>query len=506
MTSSNELPSSPASEQLRLHGDDPQRVDRIARRISSSPRAPAYDGHENHQGAWDDISALVARDEPFFVRMRADVLGVDFDKDGCASSALVLYLELMIAGYRPVLCHSGGLASDGQHRSHVFCIIEPLARRMEWEARGKALGGDPRTSGGRSLRPPGALHRSRAARSTPVRPATLEHAEQRLVLDNAPRRVLSARIQSLVKAGTDLRGVEGLELDRSNLLVTVVAAAHAVGWDGEDVLALLTCPAFGIARTYLEVQEARSWDDHTYFSKYLWGYVKEHKCAGLLIMAQLRRYRAYAAQQVISGSSRRDRATVLAVLEALVRIAERASRADVNVSVRDLLVGGLLGSLDSVAVALKVLQDMGLVRDVTPPDVLGLARGPMRLARRLELAIDRVPPTFVGSAVGYPFYVHETFMNRAGLGRWAGVVYQYVVDRPGRSSSDISSALGLTEPTVKKYLGLLVEQGLVGHVGARFEGTDLVPFPGQVAAASDAAARLRESVRAARAVRLHKRH
>ncbi|MDE0571812.1 hypothetical protein ON058_00080 [Demequina sp. B12] len=286
--------------------------------------------------------------------------------------------------------------------------------------------------------------------------------------------------------------------------MTVVAAAHAAGWAADDVLALLTCPAFGIGRVYLDAQGDRSWSDHTYFWEYLWGYVQRFQQADGPVMVELRRFRAWAQAEVLQRSRSKGRATLLAVLEALILTAERAGRSVVNASVRDLLIGGLLGSLDSVSRALVVLQDMGLVRDVTPPGIPGLDRGPMRLARRFELALDRVPSEFEGSALASPFYVHETFMNRWGLGRWAGVVYQFVTDHPATSRADISSALGLAEPTVQKHLATLFEHSLVRDQGSGLIITRTVPYAGQIQAAAGAAERLREGVRDARAVRLRR--
>ncbi|WP_430868312.1 hypothetical protein [Demequina aurantiaca] len=417
--------------------------------------------------------------------MRQEVLGVDFDKAGSAADAMLLHLKLRLAGIQSVLCSSGGISEDGQPKSHVIAMMRNVDERMRWQAVAKALGGDVRENGTRGLRPPGALHRSRTARSTPVLPNSLHEVEKRIV---DPRRVkpLNARILDLIQAGV------AKDDDRSQPLTRVVAALYRAKWTSDETLALLKCSKFGISTAYLGAREDRSFEDDTYFTKYLWGWVEARITNTTLL--PLDSYRAYSRMRILGSSRSKSRPAVLCVAEALMQIAERSGKAIIDASVRELSLRTQIASLATVNTALKVLEDLGLVVDVTPPPVLGLERGPMRLARTYRLCFDAVPLEYPHVFKAGDWILHETFRDKTGLGKWVGLIYQSLWDEPGNSVDGLVGIFGLNPVTVKSHLSALEKTGMAEVRGTRWYPGRVQPYEGQMPRAHQAAIRDAENV------------
>jgi hypothetical protein len=470
----------------------------IARRVARDERAQLYGDGKNQRIGSVSIQQAVRDDVAFFVHARPDVFIADFDAPGCAAAAERLSHELHLSGFEPVVCDSGGV-TKGEPRRHVFTIMAKPRDHERWRARAKELGSDQHVTS--SIRPPGAKHQIGDSRSRPVLPGSL---------DEVRRRLCEPRLGAAVDQDTLrlIRSDTTTSKDRSNVLSRVVSRLLHRGWTGEEVLSLLQNPAYGISATYQAKRVGRS--DETgdgYFWKRLWGWAERTAVVRQgKVDHRLRRYRTHAWDVIYQGDKRPSRATDMAVLEAVIRVCERTGKTRVDVSMREVLLTAQVASLDTVRKALGRLAERGLISQIDLGERPTMRRAAARMANTYDVHVDLVPGTYVRETMPLPWFGHESFRDRTGLGKWSQAVYQLVWDGTRITEYSIAEKLNISSAFVHSTLCRLEAVGMVVKTGVSWTIGDVTPYEGQFPEAHEAAKRDRDLVASDRSKELRADH
>lgn len=469
----------------------------IALRVARNETAHLYGERKNQRAGSVSIHTAVRNDVAFFVHAKSDVFIADFDDPGCAAAAEVLAHELHLAGFEPVMCDTGGL-TEGEPRRHVFAIMAKPRDIDRWRARAKELGSDQHVT--ISIRPPGALHQRGDRRSCPVLPESLEEVRRRLCEPHV-RDVVDQDTLRLIR--DDMTSSK----NRSNVLSRVVSRLYHRGWTGEEVLALLKNPAYGISATYRAKQADHSDTGDDYFWVRLWDWAERTAVVRQgHVDHQLRRYRTHAWSVIFQGDKRPSRATDMAVLEALILVCERTGKTTIDISRRDLSVGAQIASLDTVSQALLRLAERGLIAQVKRGEYRSLSRSSARLAFTYAVNVDVVPGVYVEETMPLGWFGLEIFRDRTGLGKWAQAVYQLMRDANGLTVGTIAAQLNLSTGFVYSILHDLELEQMVAVRGAVWVVGNVTPYEGQLVAAHEAAERDHELAAVDRAKKLRADH
>lgn len=452
----------------------------MAAAVAATGVANRLDEHNARVGRLP-LEEAVEQDVPYYVRVDALVLAVDFDSSTSVRDAAELHLELLLAGHHPVTLSSGG-TREGSPGRHVFVRLPTERQHQEWAEQARRANGDVR----RDIRPPLALHRSGRTRSIPVLPASFEAALSRLA-EGQVLSPLSSASRSVVEVGL------APGADRSTALFKLAVGLARLGWVCDEVLLLLKSPRYAVSADYSAAKRRRNHRGDGWFEQYIWPRAQravrsfKHSLSGTLAHV-----RGRATEQILLRTTDRStRFTDLKVLEAILQCAERVGRLTVGMSVRQIAEAANVGSSPTVVKSIFRLRDDRYIRrapGLTMHDSSDTADGWQMRAHRYEI---QVPPE---SSEWEPIspYLHllgTTFRQGRGLGSSAGVVYEFLHRAAdGVTLTELVAWTGSSERTIRAALRRLAEKPcLVECRDGRWFTTDTKPHDDLIESASAAA-------------------
>lgn len=421
---------------------------------------------------WMPLERAVRDDLAFFVRPREQILACDFDQHDARVNAEKLHLELLLAGYSPVLLDSGGGSAGRESRApraHLFARIDDAVDRERFTDRARDLGGDVRR-GNSGIRPPMTLHSNGASRSLLRHPEDASEVLRRLTATTKAE-PFGARIRQLIYEEPQDQGA------RSEAIFDVVTSLIRRGWTQGEVLLLLHSDGpLAITLTYQDAVQHRSDRDDRWLRNHVWRGAAERAKQRPEAVQRIQQLRTLARRR--NGRSGFTPSVVLVYLALLDR-AERVGALRIGMSRRDINETTGLGSAATVTRALAFLREEGLIRrvwDVPNPTGIGSDYDePGRPSAIYELLspddlTDSTEPTPRLDAGG-----SVTFKNGAGYGQGARLTYYELLWAGPTRSDDLASARGIGPHTTRGHLRVLKGLGLVDERDGLWSATGLSP-------------------------------
>jgi hypothetical protein len=404
------------------------------------------------------LESAVGSGKAFFVRVRPEILAVDFDDDDAVAAANRLYWRCRMLGIPALL-----IASGQEGRRHVFCWPKDDSQRTQLAIAAKDDGGDVRIA----IRPPLSPHRWHAEGVTPKILHGLD-----IVLDFARTGAMpdkpwgSAIIEAVVK-GDRTRS-------RSERINSAVMAAVNAGWSATQMDELLAATGLAIFKDYAGRSKDRgAIATEKWLTGHVWASaekrVREFPAKRQEPASELGALSARVEQLVwtgLSGASER------ALYIALIGKATEVGSLEFKSSHRDLMQRSGLCANKTVQAALKRLRTRELIernldevgkrsRVSDQPLRFGLTSNWRLLTTHLsEESLARRTTVPVADCVSIR---HDAFLNGSGLGKYAHRIWVALNAAPGSTAARLSSGLAIGRRTVNKHLQALHQRGLADH-------------------------------------------
>lgn len=425
-------------------------------------RAGVMGGPKNEPTSWAAVEEAVSAGVAFFVRVRRDVLALDFDEEDAVARAHGAYAALRVAGHLPVM-----IASGQRDRRHVFCLLRP-DRRGDVEKYQRLRPHEMRPS----IRPPFTPHRYRddpLVRPALLLPNSVDEAVDRLHRRPQRRgRALGGGAVAVLKRDSALVRKTG-----SETIFSLAKGAANAGWTVEEFLVLLTSGTFPICKVFAARCDREGPEDSVaWVRERLWP-----DAAQVVTATPPRRPednprgRALLAWAImVEPWPGRTGATDRAVFLALVQKHLRSGANPVDASIREICLLAGISSRDTVMKSLRRLQSRGLVERqplLGCPQPGGDTKVPPMLHSDAYFLAD--PPAsgwtradHVTAAVLHGLN-QDAFRNWVGYGKRVQHVYDMIVVVPGIETAELLRRIGAGSETILQALKKLAGAELISR-------------------------------------------
>lgn len=430
---------------------------RLARLVADEGHLASVINAANKVDSRCSLESAVRSGKAFFVRVRQEVLAVDFDKDNAVLAANRLYWRCRMLGLPALLIRSG------QHdRRHVFCWPMDDIQRAQLAKAANDDGGDVRIA----MRPPLAPHRWHAEGVTPKILLGLD-----IVLDFASTGAMPDKPWGNAIIELAING--GRSGSRSEAIYAVAMAAVNAGWSATQMDDLLAAKGLAIFEDYVGRSKDRGAIATTkWFTDHVWASAEKR-------VRDFPAKRQERASELGPLSGQVERlawtgpagASERALYIALIGKATEVGSLEFKCSHRDLMQRSGLCAIKTVQGAMKRLQQRGLIerldavggrsRISDQPLRFGLTSNWRLLTKHLsEGRLPEPASVAVGDCVSVR---HDAFLNGSGLGKYSHRIWVALNAAPGSSARQLSLGLAIGRRTVNKHLQVLRQRGLADH-------------------------------------------
>lgn len=396
--------------------------------------------------------------EPFFVRVRDEVLAVDFDKPTAEAAANRLYWTCRMLGLPALL-----VASGQPGRRHVFAWPQAASQRAALDSAAREDEGDIRST----IRPPMAPHRMQALG---VRPVILRG------LDGLPSASASAtpsarswRPKTIEAAIYGNSAASTQTRTRSQVVYSVAMAACNANWSIQEALDFLRAPGSAAARAFAGRCRDRGQEATTrWFTDSVWvsaeEKVRENPARRQDTDPLLNDLSACVERLPWPG---RSGPSARAAYIGLLSRARELGTLEIACSHRKLMEQAGISSRKTIQTALKRLEAWGLIEWIGTAKRSELAENaPPRhhLTYRWRLCTSHLSGSDLNAAAGDSITStaalgHDAFLNRSGLGKNAHRIWVAVEAAPGSTPEELSQRLEIGKRTVRKHLAEAAQDG-----------------------------------------------